>query len=207
MNVGGKGSHGTDMARPRSFDEEAVLERAIELFREEGFEGASVLELTERLGICRQSLYNTFGDKRGLFLAALRRYGEREIDSRLAHLSVPGSPLANVRTIVRGMADLATRCPGNGCLTVTALVDVPDDEETRAVVEEQVDRLERGFHAALNAARAAGELGADVNTARLARSLTTMFFGLGVLSRLPGSGPRIADAVGAALETLEAAEA
>ena len=58
------------MARPRTFDETQVLEGAVALFRERGYEGASVPEITERLGICRQSLYNAFGDKHAMFREA-----------------------------------------------------------------------------------------------------------------------------------------
>lgn len=80
------------MSRPRTFDESEVLEGAVALFRERGFDGTSVPELTERLGICRQSLYTAFGDKRGLYLRALERWGEREVDPKLALLGAHGSP-------------------------------------------------------------------------------------------------------------------
>ena len=114
------------MARPRTFDEAEVLEGAVDLFRERGYEGTSVPELTERLGICRQSLYTAFGDKRGLYLRALERYGEREVDAKLALLEAEGSPLENVRTLIRGFAAMATSCPSEGCMTVTALVESRD---------------------------------------------------------------------------------
>ena len=81
------------MARPRTFVESEVLEGAVALFREQGYEGTSVPELTERLGICRQSLYTAFGDKRGLYLRALERWGDRETEAKLALLRADGSPL------------------------------------------------------------------------------------------------------------------
>jgi len=193
------------MARPRTFDEADVLERAVDLFREKGFEGTSIPELTERLGICRQSLYNAFGDKRGLFLAALERYGEREVESKLALLEADGSPLENLRTVVRGWAALATQCPGEGCLTVSAIVDNRDDTEALAVVERQVERLEQGFERTLERAQEAGELAQGASPIRLARSLTSTCYGLGVLSRLPGSGPRIGDAVSVMLALIDGA--
>lgn len=179
----------------------------MELFRERGFEGTSVPDLTSELGICRQSLYNAFGDKRGLYLEALERYGQLEVDSKLALLAAPGSPLENVRTLIRGLAAMATTCPGNGCLTVTAMVAKSDDTSSLEVVERHVARLEAGFRAALVAAEAAGELNPGAHPERLARALITSVYGIGLLSRLASSGPRIADTVSVLLALLDDAAA
>lgn len=187
------------MSRPRTFDEAEVLEGAVQLFREQGFEGTSVPLIIERLGICRQSLYKAFGDKRGLYLRALERWGEREIDAKLTLLGADGSPLENVRTVVRGWAALATTCPSEGCLTITAIIENRDDAEALAVVERQVDRLEQGFRDALERAQSGGEIADDASPPELARSLITICYGIGVLSRLAASGPRIASAVKTAL--------
>jgi TetR/AcrR family transcriptional regulator, transcriptional repressor for nem operon len=64
------------MARPKEFDCEQALERATELFWAKGYQATSMQDLVEHLGVNRQSLYDTFGDKDALFLAALRRYGD-----------------------------------------------------------------------------------------------------------------------------------
>jgi TetR/AcrR family transcriptional repressor of nem operon len=193
------------VARPRTFDEAEVLEGAVRVFRESGYDGVSVPELTERLGICRQSLYSTFGDKRGLYLKALERWGRSEVDAKIEVLEGSGSPLENVRTVVRGWADLATRCPSEGCFTATAIVEARGDEEALAVVEAQVGRLEAGFRDALQRARDAGELRPDVRSERLARAIVTVAYGIGVLSRLPSSGPRIGDAVSHLIGLIDAA--
>lgn len=192
------------MPRPRTFDPDDVLERAVDLFREHGFEGASIPLLTERLGICRQSLYNAYGDKRGLFLAALERWGQREVDSKLALLDAPaGSPLENLRTVVSGWAALATRCPGEGCLTVSAIVQNHGDTEALAVVEKQVERLEQGFFRTLERAKEAGELTGSASPKRMAQVLATTCYGIDVVSRLPGSGPRIGGAVASLLALID----
>ena len=62
------------MPRPKSFDEDAVLDQAVELFWDRGYEGTSLADLEAHLGLGRQSLYNAFGDKHTLFLKALDRY-------------------------------------------------------------------------------------------------------------------------------------
>jgi TetR/AcrR family transcriptional repressor of nem operon len=195
------------MARPRNFDIEQVLEGAVALFRARGYEGTSVPDLTERLGICRQSLYNAFGDKHGLYLEALGRYGEREVDAKLILLAAEGSPLENVRTVIRGLAAFATACPSEGCLTATAIIDTRDDPAALAVVEQHVQRLENGFRDALQLALERGELATDARPERLARALITSIYGIGLLTRLPSSGARIADAVSVLLELLDDAAA
>jgi TetR/AcrR family transcriptional repressor of nem operon len=191
------------LARPRSFDIDEVLAGAVAMFRERGYDGTSVPELTTRLGICRQSLYTTFGDKRRLYLRALETWGRSEVDGKLALLVAEGSPLENVRTLVRGFAALATACPDEGCLTVTAMVESRGDTEARAVVAAQVTRLEDGLRAALARARAQGELRLDADPDRLAGALTTAFYGLGLMVRLPGSARRIADTVATLLALLD----
>ncbi len=193
------------MARPRQFDEDDVLERAVSVFRERGFEFTSVPQLMSELGICRQSLYNTFGDKRGLYLKVLERWREREIETKLALLTGPGSAMENLRTVIRGMAALASTCPSEGCLTITGIVESHDDPEALALLETQVERLEQGFHDALDAARRAGELRADVAPERLSRALISSYYGVGLLASLPGSARRVADTVSVMLELLDSA--
>jgi len=195
------------MARPRNFDEDQVLDGAVALFREHGFEGISVPDLTAKLGICRQSLYKTFGDKKGLYLKALEAYGQRETNGKLALLEAEGSPLENVRTLIRGFASLATTCPDQGCLTVTAMVESRDDPEALAVVAGQVEGLERGLQLALVRAQELGEIRPDVRPEQLARTLTTAIYGMGLLVRLPGSGGRIASVVSFLSDALDDAGA
>lgn len=195
------------MPRPRNFDEAEVLEGALALFREQGYEGTSVPQISERLGISRQSLYNTFGDKRGLYLRALERSGKEEVDTKLALLEADGSPLENVRTVIRGFAAKAAQCPSRGCLTVTAMVENRDDPEALAVVAEQVARLEQGYGETLVRAQRVGELDDEVRPARLAHILTTTCYGIDLLIRLPNSSQRIADAVSVLLELLDEAAA
>jgi len=195
------------MARPRNFDEAKVLDGAVALFRESGYEGTSVPDITTRLGICRQSLYKTFGDKRGLYLKTLEVYGRAENDTKLAMLKSAGSPLENVRTVVRGMAALAATCPSDGCLVVSAIVENHNDTEIRDFAEHEVNRLEAGFLDALDAAQKQGELRPNANPIRIARAIITAMFGIGLLIRLPESGPRVADTVSVLLELINEAGA
>jgi TetR/AcrR family transcriptional repressor of nem operon len=193
------------MVRPRTFDEQQVLQGAVAMFRERGFAGTSIPDLTEKLGICRQSLYATFGDKRGLYLRALEASGRREVDAKLELLRNGGSPLENVRTVIRGLAALAADCPDHGSLTAAAMVELRRDPDIMAEVERQVGRLERGLADALTEARTRGELAAGLDPEQLAQALTAAVGGIGLLVRLPGSSGRIAAMVAALLELLDVA--
>jgi TetR/AcrR family transcriptional repressor of nem operon len=185
------------VARPRQFDEEQVLEGAMGLFQRHGFEGVSVPMLSEELGICRQSLYSIFGDKRGLYLRALQRWGERQVDAKVAVLRGDGSPLARVHEVLDGFAAYAKDCPSEGCLTVTGLVEGRQDEECMRVAAAQVARLEKAFADALRRARACGELPGSFRHREVAAALVTMAQGIGLLARVPGSRGRIRGAVAA----------
>lgn len=191
------------MVRPRGFHEDQVLAGAMAVFREHGYEGTSVPELITRLGICRQSLYNAFGDKRGLYLRALAEYGRREVDAKLALLASEGSPLENLRTVIRGFAALAPACPSEGCFTVSAMVESREDDDVLALAAEQVGRLEGALADALTRARAAGEVRPDVQPERVARAITTSLYGVGLLTRLPDSSARIGATVSVLLEWVD----
>ena len=101
----------------------------------------------------------------------------------------------------------ATSCPSEGCFTVTAMVENRDDPEATEVVARQIARMEDAYRGAFTRAQAAGEIRADANIARLARTIVTTCHGIGLFSRLPGSGPRIADAVATLLDLVEQAAA
>ena len=80
------------MARPKAFDVERALDRAVEVFWTRGYEATSLCDLLEHMEIGRQSLYDTFGDKHGLFLAALERYRRAMSQSLLGALERPLQP-------------------------------------------------------------------------------------------------------------------
>jgi AcrR family transcriptional regulator len=84
------------MARPKEFERDTALDDAIAIFCEHGFEGTSTDALLGKMGISRQSLYDTFGDKRRLYLEALQRYVEDNVAIQIAALNAPPSPLKEV---------------------------------------------------------------------------------------------------------------
>src|SRR3954468_21101633 len=78
------------MGRPRGFDEEEVVRTAVTIFARRPYDAVSVDELVSQLGVHRNSLYKTFGSKRGLYLAALRWYLHHQIQPLLAQIAAAG---------------------------------------------------------------------------------------------------------------------
>ncbi|UUZ82043.1 TetR/AcrR family transcriptional regulator [Paenibacillus sp. P26] len=96
------------MGRNKEFDTTLVLHKAMEVFGEYGYDGTSLQELLAKLGIARQSLYDTYGTKRELFLSALKSYIKQKTDDVIALLEAPGSVKeAITRIFQEGMKVLA----------------------------------------------------------------------------------------------------
>src|SRR5438874_13819650 len=105
------------MARSIGFDETAALDAAVECFRRRGYEATSIRDLTACMGIGATSLYNSFGDKRALFVKALERYVDHSVRARIERLESSFAPKDAVRTLIEDVIErsLADRTRG-GCL-------------------------------------------------------------------------------------------
>lgn len=133
------------MGRPRGFDEEAVTRAAVRLFAGRAYDGLSVDDLVNGLGVHRNSLYKTFGSKRGLYLTALRWYLAHELEPLLAAGDVEAL-LDGGELLDSGALDL---------LLLAAVEQAPGDPEVAALINGALARLD----AALGQERATGLLG------------------------------------------------
>jgi TetR/AcrR family transcriptional repressor of nem operon len=165
------------MARPRGFDREEVLDRAVELFWTHGYDRTSVQDLVDSMGIQRGSLYAAFGDKHQLFLEALDRYEERFYQSMRELMSASDSPEEGIRRVFEAvLVDCACDDGTKGCFITNAAVALADsDPDTAARVRSNLGRVEETFFEALSPVRA--------DARALARFLTNSFQGLRVLSK------------------------
>lgn len=167
--------------RPRSFDADAALDAAMELFWRQGYEGTSLAALTEATGVNAPSLYAAFGNKEALFLKAVDRYIQRPASYLHRALGEP-TARAVAEKALAGAIDMVMR-PGapEGCLLVHgALAANPSAGPVRA----ELSRLRAGAEAAvrrrLERAAAEGDLPPDADPTRLARYLMTVIWGLSV---------------------------
>lgn len=168
-------------ARPREFDTDEALDRALTAFWAHGYDGTSIADLTAAMGITPSSLYAAFGSKAELFEAVTDRY----LDGPAAYvrdaLDAP-TGLECVERMLRSAAALVTdaRNPG-GCLLVQgALVGGPDGEEARTQLRWRRRAAEAALTRRLDRAKAAGELDPATSTARLAQLVRTLLHGMAV---------------------------
>ena len=167
--------------RPRTFDEEEALDRAMEVFWEKGYEGSSLPELTAAMGMNRPSLYAVFGNKEGLFRRAVQRYQSTRLDFCDAALDAATSREV-VERLLRGSADVQT-CPDSphGCLGTSGALACGD--EARPLRDELValrSAREQRLRQRLERAVAEGDLPAHADAAQLASFVATIVQGMAV---------------------------
>jgi TetR/AcrR family transcriptional repressor of nem operon len=145
------------MGRPRGFDEQQVLRAAVVLFGRRTYDGVSVDDLVEHLGVHRNSLYKTFGSKRGLYLAALRRSLAEDVAPLVEAVGTAGSPEQAVGLLVRTPPDAV----GLDLLLLAAVERAPVDGEVATEVDGALARIEAAF------ARVAADQAAHLTEAAL----------------------------------------
>ena len=121
--------------RPRQFAEGDVLDAAVDLFWERGYRATTTRDLEAALGITQSSIYNAFGSKRNLLLAAIDRYEARVEEELLGILSEPGDGLERVERFLAELGRWVERTDHRGCLVVNLMATVLDDAVAARVVE------------------------------------------------------------------------
>ena len=173
------------VARPKEFERDVVVDRAMQVFWSRGYEATSIQHLVDRMGIQRGSLYDTFGDKRGLFFAAIDRYNRVVTAKLLAALEEPGSGKDAIRQFFRLKAELSVE-PGRprGCLVTNSAAELCSrDRGTSTKVGAVLARIEAAFHRAVLRAQQAGEIDPRRNARSLSRFLTSSAQGLSVMAK------------------------
>ena len=168
--------------RPREFCPEVAIDAALGVFWRQGYEGASLADLTAAMKINRPSLYAAFGNKEQLFRRAMDRYAERAGAAFAGALAEPTARAA-IERVLRQAVDGMTDCrnPAGCFLTVSAMACGP----ASAAVRDEVAARRRAsagplLQARFDQAMAAGELSADVDTAALSAYFATVLQGLSV---------------------------
>jgi AcrR family transcriptional regulator len=191
------------LGRPRCFDIDRALDRALQLFWRKGYEGTSLSDLTKAVGVNRPSLYAAFGDKEAMFRKALDRYSNGPAAYTQEALK-ESTARAVVERLLRGAADLnsAPRNPG-GCLTVQgALACGEAAEPVRQELTAHRAAGEAALRRRFRRAKSEGDLPATVNPTDLARYVATIVYGMAVQAAGGASRDQLQHVVEMALRTL-----
>lgn len=193
------------MAGVKHYDRIDLLDRAIELFRRNGFTATSTADLVQELGVNRKSMYAEFGSKHGLFEASLERYDQHHLSRVLAPLEAPEAGADAIRQAFAGYAAASGGwARGRGCLLCnTAVERAALDPAARHRVDAYIERLTRAFRHALDNARRAGDLNPSVDLDDLSAFFTMSLIGVAAMIRAEASPALVHAACGVATGVLD----
>jgi TetR/AcrR family transcriptional regulator, transcriptional repressor for nem operon len=174
------------MARTKEFEREEVLTKAMYVFLDHGYEKTSMQMLVATMGINRGSLYDTFKDKRSLFLAAIAHYESTVVKKTIESLM---SPDAGKQTIINLFRNLVVEIVKDencyGCLMTNTAVELcPHDPEAKSRINTHFCQIATAFKQALKQAEAKGEIKSDRNIDSVAQYLTSSLQGLRVMGKV-----------------------
>jgi TetR/AcrR family transcriptional repressor of nem operon len=172
------------MARPKEFDREDVLEEAIKVFADHGFGGTSTDVLLKAMGISRQSMYDTFGDKRQLYLAALQQYSAGSVSEIIRSLNTAPSPLKGLEAALVGFASRGAAEAALGCMGVSSTCEFGrSDPEITVANDASARTLQAALERVIADGQASGEVGSDVDVRTAARFIGVTLAGMKVAAR------------------------
>ncbi|MEU5080033.1 MULTISPECIES: TetR/AcrR family transcriptional regulator [Streptomyces] len=174
------------MGRPRKFDETRALTAVMHTFWQRGYEATSTRDLAESTGMGLSSLSNAFGDKRQLYLRALRRYYETNTAVQTELLRRPGPVKDRVRALMTQAIDIdLANPPSSGCLIMNASMERANtDPEVAQEVRRHFTTVEQAVRSALAEGQDSGEITRDQDAGTLTHHVLSTYYGLRVLARV-----------------------
>lgn len=192
------------MGRQQEFNREETLNKAMHVFWQKGYKATSMKDLVEEMGIQPGSIYNTFGDKHSLFIAAIEHYGDVVTTNTLRMLSAEGSPTGNIKKFFNEMISRPMDKQCKGCLIVNTVVELaPHDDESAKVVNEILRKIEMAFYDCLIKAVELGEISKEKDIKALSRYLASSTHGLLVTGKSKADREELEDIVKVVLKVLE----
>ncbi len=173
----------SSVGRPRSFETEAIVDGALELFWRKGFAATTTRALETELGLNQSSLYNAFGSKRQLLVTVLARYQERVTNQLLVPLEESRGGLSSLTTFFGALARWVATDGRRGCLLINLMAeDGGGDGELSTLIGDYRSRMRRGFRAAIKRAVDLSET-ADCDTDARADLLVGLVLGINIGAR------------------------
>lgn len=172
------------MARPREFDRDVALSRAMLVFWGKGYAATSTEDLLEAMGVGRQSLYNAFGDKRQLFLEALAAYHRHTVTGHLRRLGEPASPLEGVLNLLTGLVADDEQVRAMGCMGIGAVGEFgTEDPDVCALGAKALGPLQSRLVARIREGQVLGELSPKFDAEEAAGFIHLTMTGMQVAAR------------------------
>lgn len=193
------------MARPREFDADAALDRALDVLWTKGYEATSLDDLCKATGLSRSSFYSAFGSKRTLLLKSVDRYSQRRAPNIAAIFEQPIPVRDAFAALLSQFIDQIVAGSGRrGCFLGNCAAELQrTDRAAMAEVRRGLDRTESIFRRALERAKARGELGAEADLDALARFLTASIQGLRLMGKVNPDRARLEDVASTMLRCLD----
>ncbi len=191
--------------RPRSYEPDVALARAMEAFWKSGYAATTLDDLSAATGMNRPSLYAAFGDKQDIYAKAYRKYRAKVRDEFLPILAAPAPVRVVLRRIFEASRDLYLSGPDGprGCLTVvTAASEAVADPEIRKLVVEAIAALDETFTVLFSQAIARGELPASSDAAALAKIATATIHALAIRARVGAPSSELQALIDAAVSII-----
>jgi TetR/AcrR family transcriptional regulator, transcriptional repressor for nem operon len=180
--------------RPQEFNRETALGKAMDLFWSQGYEATGMQALTEHMGISRQSLYNTFGDKHSLLKEAIGHYNRQLCNDWSEILLSTGSPLKNMDHFLEVMESYTQTKDFRGCLLANTALEIGNrDPAIQKLLKKGGAQLDKLIEETLNKAVHNGELEVSVVTSSMARFIINTIRGVMVTKKGGGSKAEIED--------------
>ncbi|WP_190821716.1 TetR/AcrR family transcriptional regulator [Saccharopolyspora pogona] len=192
------------MARPRKFDDARVIDAAMDTFWRNGYEATSTRDLSDRTELGPSSLYNAFGDKRQLYLKALRKYYETGTAEQIAILTAPGPVKDRLRELLANAIDIDLSGNGRpGCFAINAAIErASSDPDVKVEVGRNFAAVEEALCGTIARGQRSGEIDPKRDVETLARQVLSTYYGLRVLARVQDDRQSLLDVVNSLLDGL-----
>lgn len=194
-----------ERGRPREFDSDVAVAAAIEVFRSHGYHSTSIEDLCQATGLLRGSLYGAFGDKRGIFLAALDRYSEGGIARLAERLNVTPFSRETMREALLYYVRFASGVPNEGgCLVTSAAMElIPDDLDVTKRIECTIRRMAALLAAAVVRGQVIGIFNKRLDERAVGNYLVCMTYGLRILGKIITDREELIAIVDTAIKALD----
>ena len=171
------------MPRTKQFDIADVIHKTMEIFWDNGYKATSLDDLVQCMGIDRDSLYNTFGDKHSLFIDTLIEYKRLYLKPLYQEKMKAHSPRQAILALFRESGEKLLKGEKHGCYVVNVAIELaPYDEKASKIVEQSLNFIEKSFFLKMiKHGQASGEISRSVNPTKTARALLSMYIGLYVI--------------------------